>query len=284
MILRALPLALLLPLAPAAAQSGLLVNGGFEQLQGGQAVGWPGLGPANLSSTVVRSGQRAAAIERDQPGDGPSWQQGWLPTVAGRSYKLIGHLRCDRFEGEGWGFPDLSITHADWSTERIAPERILAACGDGQWHGFALRFTARPGGTRVSFGVFGPKARVRLYFDDLAVIEAPAANQPPSVSATVGPLAGTAPLAVSVAAQAADPDGAVEAVFWDMGDGSLLEAAAGDPRLPQPRTAPDHAPRLRRRRRGRGARVERSRSRIRRRPRSRISRARARRRDLRRRA
>jgi hypothetical protein len=226
-VVRVRLLALFLAVAAPAAAENLIQNGGFEQIAGGAAVGWPGLGMANLSTSIVRSGQRAAAIERDGPGAGPTWQQGWLPTESGRAYKLVGYLRCDRFEGDGWGFPELAVIHADWSDTRISPERILARCGDGAWHGFALRFTARPGGTLVRFGVYGPKAAVRLYFDDLALFEAPASNQPPSLSAELSPLTGTVPFAVSFAAQAEDPDGVVEELYWDMGDGRLYDTASG---------------------------------------------------------
>lgn len=222
--------ALVAALALAAAQASgqnLLENGGFEQLSGNQASGWPGLTTAYLSSTIVRSGQRAVAIERDQAADGPSWSQGWLPTLAGARYKLIGYVRCDVFEGQGWGHALLGIVHADWSEERIAPERLTASCGDGTWHGFALRFTAKPGGTLVRFGVFGPKERVRLYFDDLALLPASAPNQPPSGQASLSPLSGSAPLTVSFAASLEDSDGAVAEIRWDMGDGRLHEQASG---------------------------------------------------------
>lgn len=205
----------------------LLVNGGFEQLSGQQVTGWPGMTAADLSTTIVRSGQRAAAIERAQPASGPLFEQGFLPTVAGRSYKLIGYLRCEAFEGEGWGFPELAVVHPDWSSVRITPERILAVCGDGAWHGFALRFQAQAGGTLIRFGVFGPKATVRLYFDDLALIEAPAVNQPPSLSPTLSPLTGTVPFALAFAAGASDSDGVIEEIRWEIGDGALYDRPAG---------------------------------------------------------
>ncbi len=61
----------------------------------------------------------------------------------------------------------------------------------------------------------------------MALGEQPPSNQAPSLSATATPTSGSAPLTVSFASNATDPDGFIAAYYWDFGDGgSSTQAAA----------------------------------------------------------
>ena len=210
-----------------AISSNLLVNGDFEQLDGANLPGWPGLTTANISTEIVHSGQRAVAIERENvAGDGSSWAQGFINTVPGQRYKLVGWVRCDEFSGDGWGYPELAVLDSSWQRTGIAPEAILSRCGDGRWHDFALSFKAAEGGTLMRFGMIGPRSNVRLYFDTLRLFAA-GPNEPPTIDPLIGPLTGSAPLTVSFDARAADSDGAINHVRWDFGDGRLVDQPDG---------------------------------------------------------
>ena len=60
----------------------------------------------------------------------------------------------------------------------------------------------------------------------IALGEQPPSNQPPVVSASATPTSGSAPLMVSFAANATDPDGVISAYSWDFGDGGSSTQAA----------------------------------------------------------
>ncbi len=60
----------------------------------------------------------------------------------------------------------------------------------------------------------------------VALGEQPPSNQPPVVSASATPISGSAPLTVSFASNATDPDGVIAAYSWDFGDSGSSTVAA----------------------------------------------------------
>jgi PKD repeat protein len=217
-IQRLLLLVSLLPaLAPAGAAQAqnLLGNGDFEAVS---IAPWEGADSSDFSTAHAHAGARGLHLASAK-----YVSQGWISVTPGETYALTAWLKWQAFGGEGWGYTVVEVVNDGWQPEgRLdhLDERFEA----GSWQSVAVTFVPRTSRVRVGLGVYGPRARVDLAFDDVRLFRR-VANAPPTAAPTANRTNGVAPLDVSFSAGAADGDGAVAGVKWEFGDGSASTVA-----------------------------------------------------------
>ncbi len=194
----------------AAGAENLLTNGDFET---GTIDPWQGITEAQLTSSAY-SGNHAVHLT-----EALDVFQRWITVEPGKTYLLTTWFKWHEFSGDGWGYDRLTVIDSDWKT-LASIDNIHRKVQHDQWTKLALTFVAQTSRAQVSFGVFGPKDRVSLYFDDLVLVER-GHNVPPYADPTSSVVFGHAPLTVDLTANAQDPDGAIVRYHWDLGDGSI---------------------------------------------------------------
>ena len=218
------PGALVIPSRCAAAN--LLLNGGFET---GDFAGWNTQG-SPVATAEARFGSWAAQLA------GSANLDQTFATVSGRTYKVTAWLRIAAETGSDWGGFHITATDYQSWTELGATPFLTAANYGTNWFKIAFTFTAIDAASRLGLGYFGGAGRqMTVLADNAGVFDATAANLLPEVDFVLTPAVFTnLPASQTFAVVGDDPDGAIEIVEWDFGDGSLSSAAAGERRVATP--------------------------------------------------
>ncbi|RMF05816.1 MAG: PKD domain-containing protein, partial [Chloroflexi bacterium] len=209
----------------ALALNNLLANGSFES---GDLSGWSA-GGAPASTTQAHTGNWSARIANND-------MEAVVATLPGKTYKMTAWVKIVSETGSDWGGFRLEAISWDWNS--LAHSGYLSSKVYGNaWFKVAVSFTATTNSTRIKVGYFGGSGKsMVVHFDDALVFEKSATNQPPVISAV-----SLAPVSISNLPQTQnfsltvdDPDGAVERVLWDFGDGTRSLSASGSHRAALP--------------------------------------------------
>jgi hypothetical protein len=207
----------------------LLSNGSFES---GTLSGWTANGAA-ASTNRTHSGTWSARCTSQS-------MRATVSTIPGETFKVTGWVKIDAETGNtnGWGGARIEAydtSGSAWKT--LAHSGWLRAATRGtNWLKLAMTFTATANSTPLDVGYFGDPARAMVvYFDDLMVFRKPASNALPSVTAAVTPTNLTGlPQTQDFSVTADDPDGAIQRIDWNFGDGAKSQAFAGRRRVGVP--------------------------------------------------
>lgn len=212
--------------APVFGASNLLTNSGFET---GTFAGWANQG-ATIITNDVRAGARAARFANG------NWLDQTFATVSGSSYKVTAWLRIVSENGSDWGGFSVGVTDfQSWQDLGGLPFMTLGDYGTN-WIKHAFTFTAIGDFSRLGLGYFGGTNRQMIvHADEFGVFDLAASNSPPVVSFVLSPTNFTAlPATQTFAVVGDDPDGAIELVEWDFGDGAISLDASGARRVGVP--------------------------------------------------
>ncbi len=188
----------------------LLSNPGFDR---GNFSGWATSGNASVITTDVRAGACAARLANAEV------RQGWISVTPGRAYKAFAWVRIVAETGSDWGGFRIEVVDFQWrSVAHSGP--LLASTHGTNWFKVALRFTPTTPGVLFLAGYFGGSGRTQVvHLDDCALLEDTAGNLPPEVTVTLNPTHVAAPATQSFTLSGDDPDGSIQRVVWDFGDG-----------------------------------------------------------------
>ncbi len=216
-------LAAVLPLAATAGAQNLFVNGGFET---GTLAGWSEPEGATIVTAPVHGGSYACRLS-GPPGLGGRIRQ-VVPVQPGQAYRATVWVYIVRTDIVDWGYIGIGVTAGNW-TFLDGVELLASTHPTNQWIKVALRFTALDNLARFEFGKFShPASNIEFYVDDAVLLPDDSANLPPQIAAVVTPAQSTTlPATVQYALLGDDPDGAIEHIYWDFGDGGHALDAAG---------------------------------------------------------
>ncbi len=186
----------------------LLQNGDFEK---GSMPPWSGGGSVNTE--VKHAGNYAGKFISEQ-----YTRQGWISVTPGKPYIFSTWFRWEAMSGDGWGDSKIEIHNSDWTL--IAQETgFHKKYSPGEWVKVAIAFTPTKNQVQVSIGVYGPRQNALVYFDDVALQEK-IGNSPPELNPQADKVTGSVPFTVNFQANANDPDGAIDHLVWNFGDGT----------------------------------------------------------------
>jgi len=156
---------------------------------------------------------------------------------AGHPYKLTAWAKIQSEQGEDWGGFRLEILDYNWNSLAHSGWKVISTFGE-EWRKIAVTFLAPDSQVRIQVGYFGGPARqMSVLVDDLRVFEK-VDNIPPALEAELKTMAiDRLPAELAFQALVDDPDGAVQRVVWDFGDGGQSLQAEGShtvKRLPLP--------------------------------------------------
>lgn len=179
-------------------------------------------GQAQVQTQAARNGQYGVRLEN---GDLAS---GWLQLQAGVRHKAQAWLRLVGETGSDWGGMRLEVVDEQWTSLAHSGALEIARHGTN-WIKLSLPFVASNRRVAILIGYFGGPGRTQVAFvDDVVVRAAAGSNAPPlirSVQLTPPPL--VAPATLTYAMDADDPDGTLDQVLWEFGDGTRAFDAAG---------------------------------------------------------
>lgn len=206
----------------------LLPNGDFES---GALNGWEGGAGVVLDADNPHSGQYAVCLT-----DGRLRSQ-WIAVQPGAAYKLTAWVKIvdEQITGDDrWGGFSLSVDDEEWQTLAQSDALVEERYGN-QWFEVALSFTATGASTLVQIGYFGGSGRrMTVCVDDIMLFRK-GDNQPPRITASVTPTTLTdLPTMQQFTLSGDDPDGAIERVLWEFGDGVQALAWQGERRVALP--------------------------------------------------
>lgn len=196
---------------PGAAQVNLLTNPGFES---GSLQGWTLQGNGSVVTNGPRSGRYAASLTN------ANLRQGWINVTAGRAYKAFAWVRLVSESGADWGGFRVEVNDDTWQVLAHSGDLLVRTHGTN-WFKVALKFTAPRSRALVQVGYFGGSGRTLIALvDDCALLEDTPGNLPPEITATLSPTNVPAPAAQTFTLSGDDPDGSINHVVWDFGDGA----------------------------------------------------------------
>mgnify|MGYP001213470145 CR=1 FL=1 len=205
----------------------LLTNGNFER---GDLTGWTGSAGAAASTAQAHGGAWSACLEQ------ATLRSAWLTVAPGVAYKLTAWVKivAETGDADAWGGFSLSVNDRDWQPLAQSDALLMETHGR-EWFKVALSFTATTDSVLVDVGYFGGSERsMTVCVDDLALFRK-SENRPPNIIAGLTPtaLAGL-PATQHFTLTGDDPDGAIERVLWDFGDGGRALAWTGERRVALP--------------------------------------------------
>lgn len=230
------PLFLPIVIAPGDASPGegvipienLLTNGDFER---GSLAGWESGDGVALSTGDVHGGRYAACLN-----DGRLRSQ-WITVEPGEPYKLTAWVRIvdEQVIGDDlWGGFTFTVNDSQWQALTQSDALMRERYGD-DWFKLALSFTATRASTLVDIGYFGGSGRSMTACVDDIMLFRQGANQPPRFTAVLTPTTlCDLPTMQQFALTGDDPDGAIERVLWDFGDGVRALTWQGERRAALP--------------------------------------------------
>lgn len=222
-------LASLLVTYPAHSASNLLLNGSFEA---GTYANWHVSGSPTLITNDTRVGAFAGRFQNGH------WIEQTFATLSGKAYKVTAWVRIANEIGSDWGGFSIGVTDFQtWANLGNTPFLTLADYGTN-WAKHAFTFTAIGGFSRLGLGYFGGTNRqMTVHVDEIGVFDLSASNSPPIVTFLLAPTNITSlPATQTFSVVGDDPDGAIELVEWDFGDGPISLDLTGSRRVGVPGT------------------------------------------------
>ena len=218
-----LPVAMMPQTAP-----NLLPNGDFER---GDLTGWTSDDGATATTTQAHSGAWSACLEN------ATLRSTWLDVQPGVVYKLTAWVKIieeTNTGGDLWGGFSVSVSDFNWQTLTQSNALLMATHGR-EWFKVARTFTATTSSVLVDVGYFGGSGRrMTVCVDDIALFRK-GENQPPRINAVLTPTSLTGlPATQHFTLTGDDPDGAIERVLWDFGDGGRALTWTGERRVALP--------------------------------------------------
>ncbi|GIK71401.1 MAG: hypothetical protein BroJett021_03890 [Chloroflexota bacterium] len=207
----------------------LLPNGDFED---GALAGWEASAGAVAATDHAHGGNYAACLTNDA-----SLRSQWIVVQPGRTYKLTAWVKIveERITGDDlWGGFSLSVSDDEWQTLAQSDALVEERYGN-QWFKLAISFTALRATALVDIGYFGGDGRRMTACVDDIMLFRKGDNRPPRFTASLTPTTlTTLPAMQRFALSGDDPDGAIERVLWDFGDGGRALTWQGERRIALP--------------------------------------------------
>lgn len=207
----------------------LLPNGDFER---GALASWEAGAGVVATTDYAHSGQYAACLPNNA-----SMRSQWIAMQPGDAYKLTAWIKIVEeqiISDDLWGGFSLSVSDDAWQMLAQSDALVEDRYGN-QWFKLAISFTATQAAALVDIGYFGGSGRrMTVCVDDIMFFRK-GDNQPPRFTAVLTPTTLAAlPAMQRFALSGDDPDGAIERVLWDFGDGVRALTWQGERRAALP--------------------------------------------------
>lgn len=204
----------------------LLPYGDFE---GPDLSNWSETGGAVLVTDIVYEGQQAA---RTGGGD----LRAVFATETGQTYRVTGWIRIVEDNGSDWGGFRVAVSDFSSWQELDNTGALLTSTHGSDWFRISLTFEAIANSSRLQIGYFGgPDRQMTVHVDAFSVVPFDANEPPVIVAASLTPDTITSlPGSQTFSVTAMDPDGTIDFIHWDFGDGGQAASTGGTRRVIAP--------------------------------------------------
>ncbi len=172
-------------------------------------------GQVQVQTAAARSGQYGVRLENGDLGSD------WIQLQSGATYKVQAWIRLVSETGSDWGGMRLELVDDHWISLAHSGEVEIARHGT-QWIKWSLPFVASDRAIAILIGYFGGSAKTQVaYVDDIVIRAVSGSNSPPVIyNVLLTPSNAVAPTSQTFTVAADDPDGAVDHIVWEFGDGT----------------------------------------------------------------